>query len=448
MFKEQARRIALHALPIFIAQLVSMGMGIIDTILLGRFTTHDLAAAAIGIGVYIPTLLALMGILQAISPIVSHHKGAGNDAGITNTFQQSFWIALLLAIPGIFFLWHPDPLLNLFTIEPEIADKARLYLKMLSFGFPFALLYRLFYLFCNALGQPRPLVLISLFGTCLHGFLAWNLVTGQWFAPLGIQGCGISNAMVNFAMASGCYFYISKHPKLRPYRLFTSDAPKFLPAIWREFLKMGVPMGLSNFVEISAFTMTALFVAKLGAEITGAHRIVANLASVAYMLPLSISIATIAQVGHSLGARDFLRARASVICGMSIATMAISLLSGAFWLLREPIIFMFTEDEVVRNVALGLIGYVVIYQILDAMQAVAGFSLRGYKITFAPMFVHVLSFWGIGIIGGWYLAFSGVNKMGAAGFWLAAIFALILACALLGTMIYVRMRKDVPHIKK
>lgn len=65
-----------------IAQLASMGMMVIDTALLGHHGTEDLAAAAVGSGIYVAVLFALTGVLQAISPTVSHLKGAGRDTEI------------------------------------------------------------------------------------------------------------------------------------------------------------------------------------------------------------------------------------------------------------------------------------------------------------------------------------------------------------------------------
>ncbi len=198
MLVAQSRAIVSHAWPILIAQLASMGMMVIDTVLLGHHGTIDLAAVAVGGGIYIAVVFALVGILQAIAPTVAHHVGAGRHAEVAGALQQTVWLALALSLPGMLILWFPDPVLALSTIEPAVDEKLRLYLRILACGMPAALLYRTFYSFCNALRQPRPLMLISLCNTLVHGGLAWLLVSGTLGEPLGALGCGISTAVVNW----------------------------------------------------------------------------------------------------------------------------------------------------------------------------------------------------------------------------------------------------------
>ena len=82
MFIAQLRLILTQALPMLVAQVSSMGMMIIDTVLLGHYGTEDLAAVAIGSGIYIAVLFALVGVVQAVAPVVAHHKGGARDGAI------------------------------------------------------------------------------------------------------------------------------------------------------------------------------------------------------------------------------------------------------------------------------------------------------------------------------------------------------------------------------
>ncbi len=419
-----------------IAQLASMGMMVIDTALLGHYGTEDLAAVAVGGGIYIAALFALSGLLQAVSPTVSQMKGARRDGEIAGALQQCFWLALLLCVPGVLFLCHPDAVLALSPMEAGVEVKARAYLAMLAWGLPAALFYRTFYAFCNALGQPRPLMIISLGCTLAHGLIAWALVTGALTGePLGALGCGISNALVGWFALAAALVYVRYGKALAGYGLFAHwQLPR--AAMLRELLRLGVPMGLSNFVEISSFTLTSLFVAPLGATVIAGHRIVANLAALAYMLPLALAIATLAQVGHAAGARDWRRAGVSAAAGVLIAatlSLGVGLL---LWLAETPLVAAYSSDLAVRAVALSLIVFIVVYQIFDAAQTVAAFALRAYKITFVPMFVHIVCFWGIGLYGGWWLAFRAPTPLGVAGFWYAAVASVVAAAILLGGLLW------------
>ncbi|MBK7673866.1 MAG: MATE family efflux transporter [Candidatus Accumulibacter sp.] len=435
MLAHQSRLILAHATPMLLAQLSSMGMMIIDTALLGHYGTDDLAAVAVGGGIYISVVFALAGILQAIAPTVAHLHGASRDREIAGILQQALWLALLLAMPGVLILLHPEPLLALSRIDPVVESKARAYLALLALGLPAILLYRTFHAFCNALGQPRPLLLISLGNTLLHGLLASLLVTGAWGGKaLGVLGCGLSNVAVSCFSLLCAVAYLRFGTALRPYRLFTGwQRPRRKPL--GQLLRLGLPMGFSHFVEISSFTLMALFVAQLGATVVAGHRIVANLAAICYMLPLALGIATLAQVGQAAGARDWQRAERSIGAGLLLAGCLSTLLGLLLWLIAAPLTAVYTDDPGVQAVAVGLLGYVALYQLFDAVQTIAAHALRGYRITFAPMFVHVVCFWGVGLFGGWWLAFHARQPMGAAGFWLASVGSLVLASALLGALL-------------
>ena len=199
-------------------------------------------------------------------------------------------------------------------------------------------------------------------------------------------------------------------------------------------------MGFSNLVEITAFTLVALFIAALGAEVVAGHRVVANLAALAYMLPLSLAIATLSLLGQAVGARDWPRAHAVVHAGMLLAGVSSSLLGGLLWWLATPVVAAYTDDPGVRTVALALVGYVAAYQFFDALQTVAGHALRAYRVTFVPMLVQVFCFWGIGLAGGWWLCWRGDQPLGVQGFWLASVLSLVAAAGLLGPLLYKTMQ--------
>ncbi len=437
--KVQAAKIAAHAWPILIAQIASMGMMVIDTVLLGHHGTVDLAAVAIGGGIYIAIVFALVGILQAVAPTVAHHVGARRDDEVAGALQQTVWLALALSLPGMLLLFFPDPILALSKIEPAVDEKLRAYLRILACGMPAALLYRTFYSFCNALRQPRPLMVISLGNTLLHGVLAWSLVTGVAGEPLGALGCGLSNMLVNWVGCTLAALWVARSPGLARFAPFARwQAPRW--GTIRELLRLGLPMGFSNFVEITSFTLIALFVAQLGATAVAGHRIVANVAALCYMLPLALAIATLSQVGQAVGARDWHRSRAAIGAGLLLAVGLSTVLGVALWLAAEPVVFAYTDDPAVRTVALGLIGYIALYQFFDALQTVAGYALRGYKVTFVPMLVHTVAFWGVGLFGGWWLAFHAVQPMGVEGFWLASLASLVVAAALLGGLLWRTLR--------
>lgn len=431
MFRAAARGLIAHALPILIAQLSSIGMMVVDTAVLGHVSSLDLAAVAIGGGIHVSVVFALVGILQAVSPVVAHLHGAGRDDEVAGVLQQGFWLAILLAVPGILFLTHPGAVLGMADMDAAVEAKVRQYLALLAWSLPAALFYRTFWAFCNALGKPRVLMGIGLFSLALHALLAWGFALQGWLGePLGVAGCALSNILIGWLACISGAAYLAFGPLGRRYRPFSNwQSPNW--TAWRELLRIGVPMGLSNLVEITSFTLIALFVASLGATVVAGHRIVANLSALIYMMPLSLGIATMAAVGQAVGAHDGARARVTIRAGLILAGASSTAVGLLLWLSAEPLVAAYTDDPALRTVALSLIIYVAIYQFFDALQTIAGHALRAYRVTFVPMLVQIFCFWGIGLLGGAWLCYRWPTPFGVAGFWLAAALSLLLAAAML-----------------
>lgn len=435
-----ARQLLGHALPVFVAQLASIGMMVVDTVVLGHYSAADLAAVAIGGGIYVSVVFALAGILQAVAPLAAHAHGAGQDREVAHTLQQGFWMALALSVPGILILRHPGLLLELSPMEAIIELKVRAYLAQLAWGLPAALVYRTFYAFCNALGHARVLMYIGLAALFTHGVLAWGLGVQGWLGePLGVLGCALSNMLIswtNCLLAGGYLAWSAFAQRYRPFVHWQLPHGQ----LCRTLLRLGLPMGFANFVEISAFTLIALFVAPLGADTVAGHRIVANLAALIYMLPLSLGIATLSAVAQALGAGDHRRMHLAMHCGGVLAVGLSTLIGLAVWLGGELVVGWCTDVPGVRDVALALLVYLALYQCFDALQTIASNVLRACRITFLPMVMQVISFWGVGLLGGWWLAYQATPPMGAAGFWLGSVLSLIVVAALLLLLLHRAIR--------
>lgn len=431
MYLTVARGLIAHALPILVAQLASLGMMLVDTAVLGHVSADDLAAVAIGGGIHVSVVFALVGVVQAVAPMVAHRYGAGREGELAGVLQQGFWLALLLSVPGVLFLTWPGALLGLASIDPAVEIKVRQYLSLLAWGFPAALFYRTFYAFCNALGKPRVLMGIGLFCLGLHALLAWGFALQGWLGePLGVVGCGLSNILVGWTACLSGAAYLAFGPLGRRYRPFANwQMPKW--RVWRELLRIGLPMGLSSLVEITAFTLIALFVAALGATVVAGHRIIANLSALTYMLPLALGVSALPAIAQAVGARDWQRAKVTVRVAMLLAGLLSLLVGSVLWLAAGPLIAAGTDDPAVRGVAAALIIYIAIYQFFDALQTIAAHALRAYRITFVPMLIQIFCFWGIGLLGGAWLCYRWQPALGVAGFWLAAVISLMFAAGLL-----------------
>src|SRR5205085_5993297 len=88
----------------------------------------------------------------------------------------------------------------------------------------------------------------------------------------------------------------------------------------RAMLRLGVPIGLQQFLEFGVFGAIGALMGVLGTSEMAAHQIAINLASLTFMVPVGVGAAAAVRVGHAAGAGDAAAAReaarAAVACGV------------------------------------------------------------------------------------------------------------------------------------
>jgi hypothetical protein len=102
-------------------------------------------------------------------------------------------------------------------------------------------------------------------------------------------------------------------------------------------------MGLSILIEVTGFTFMAFFISRIGATPVAGHQIAVNMVSLMFMLPLSIANASSVLVAQRIGAGDSDDAGRIGWAGLEIGVLIAAVLGSAVYLLREPLIGLYTE---------------------------------------------------------------------------------------------------------
>ena len=206
---------------------------------------------------------------------------------------------------------------------------------------------------------------------------------------------------------------------------------------WREIssiLKIGVPIGLTVFLEMAVFSVVGLSIASLGVIPLAANSIAGNVNWATYVIPWALGSAASIRVGFYVGARDYAKARyvarTAFIVSIVYALVVSVLLIGG----RHLIAALYTTEAAVLELAASLMIFIAIYQIVDDTQATMGGVLRGYKDTRAPMLYSLVGFWFLALPLGASLCFGwfGREPMGVAGYWIGMILGLSVVAVCMG----------------
>ena len=431
------------AWPVLIAQLAVMAYAVIDTLMAGRYATEDLAAVGIGASIYFSVFVGLMGVLLAVTPTVSQLRGAGRYPEIGEQVRQAMWLALALALVSIAVFSYPDPLLRLSEAPPAVERKVRQYLAIAAWGAPAGLGFRLFASYTTAVSLPRVMMVLNVAGLALKIPLNWMLIFGHFGMPeMGAAGCALATTVVNWIICAAAWVRCATADKYRSYAVFSRWSWPRLRDQWH-LVALGVPIGGTFLVDVTAFTFMALFVARLGAVTSAAHQIAANVAAVMYMVPLATANAVGVLVGQAIGARKLADARSTGITGLALALGIAMVFATTLVVASRAIAGLYTSDADVRALAASLLVLVAGYHIFDALQAVTVNALRGYKRAVMPLVINALGMWIVGLAGGVVIGLWDVvnlpalgvsTPLGVRGFWMAAMVGM--AVATLGIIVY------------
>lgn len=416
-------------LPLVANNVATMGMGFTDTVMAGQLGGHTLAAVAIGNTLWYTAQLAGMGVLMAVSPLVAHALGANEPEKITGLVKQSFWIALMLGVIGLFVLNLAGPFFLAVGVDPAVVPTATGYLSAIAWGLPAILGYLCLRYMSEGMGHTRPLMYFAFLGLILNAAGNYVLMYGKFgFPAMGAVGCGISSALTMVSVLLVSFFYVRRSPRytsvnFRPLM----EAPRWRSI--REILSLGVPISASALAESTFFHATALIMAALGTTIVAAHQVALNYAATMFMIPLAVHSATTVRVGHLLGRGLPEDARRAGLAGIAMSILFMLVSAMVMYMGRYAIAGFYTTDATVVNLAASLLVMAAVFQLSDGANIAAMGALRGYRDARIPLYLAIFSHWGVGFPLAWYLAFH--TDEGPVGVWFAIVISLTLSAFLL-----------------
>ena len=412
-------------IPIFGSQMSYMLMGATDTLIAGRASSADLAGLAVGNAFSTTLWMFVSGVIFSVTPIVAQLYGAKKYTEIGKKVREILWIALFLGLSICLILMNMGLFLNLLPIEEGITSISTEYLKAVSVGYAFITIFTCLRCYSEGMTLAKPVFYIAFGGMLLNIPLDLMFVYGWFGAPkLGGVGCGYATTIVSFVMmiALILYIYISKNYKKT--ELFSGYSPPSAETT-KEVFKLGFPIGFGIFIELSMFSGAAIILGILGETVVASHSIAINIASLFFMVPLSIGLASATRVGNLIGEQNPRQAKVASYTTIYMCILGALINSLIIIVFRTSLVGIYTTDLLVLDLAVSLLIFAAIFQIPDGIQMGALGGLRGYKDTFIPMILLFISYWIFAMPIGYFLTNTGFNKpLGAAGMWYGMIIGL------------------------
>ena len=228
------------AWPLVATNLAQALVGGTDVAMLGRLGSDTLAAATLGLNLYLVFLIFGMGLTTAAVPMIARERGARPHAvrDIRRTVRQTIWVAATLCIPSWILLWQAEPILvHVLDQDPALAHEAARFVRAVMWGMLPSLGFLVLRAFVAALERPAWSLVVMVGLLAVNAGLNWLLIFGHAGLPaLGLRGSGMASSIANalsFVAMAGVIVYARPFRRYRLLgRFWRADWPRYR-AVWR-----------------------------------------------------------------------------------------------------------------------------------------------------------------------------------------------------------------------
>ncbi|MEM7301391.1 MAG: MATE family efflux transporter [Pseudomonadota bacterium] len=420
-------------LPLAAAQLAQMAIGVADTIMIGWLGAEPLAASVLGIQQYFIFWITATGFAQAIIPLAAPAEARGDITGVRRSTRMGLWVLILCCVLSFVPLWNVEAILILLGQNAESAAMAEDYVRIAMWGLLPGLLFVGLRSFLTAIELAAIVLYASIGGALLNILLNYMFIFGNWGMPrLELEGAAVASLGTNTLMFLIVFGYCLMKAKVRSYDLFARFWRPDWPA-FREILQIGWPISAGILAEVGMFISATLIMGWISTVALAAHAIALQIAAVTFMIPLGISNAATARVGHSMGLEDRLALGRAGYAALLIGVVSASIGALIFFTVPEFLVGQFLDNSVpsaaeVLAYATPLLFVAALFQLVDSLQIIGMGVLRGLKDTKIPMIIAVFSFWCLGLPTAYFLGIP--MQLGGVGVWTGLAIGLATATVL------------------
>ncbi len=425
--------------PIVLAEIGWMGMGIVDTLMVGPLGPAAISAAGVGSSLFFAIAIFGMGLMLGLDALVSQAYGAKRVDECVRWLHHGVALALVVTPAIMAITWGLYLTIDWWGLHPDIRALAAPYLRITITGTLPLLLYASFRRYLQGLHIVRPIMVALVSANLVNAAGNWVLIYGNLGLPaLGVEGAAWATVLARVYMAAFLVIAIARVHHRRgaehPHVPLALDAARMT-----RLVRLGLPAASQIALEVGVFAASTTLAGRLDPAASAAHQISLNLASLAFMVPLGLASSAAVRVGHAVGARDPLRTVRAGWTALATGAAVTALMGVAFLLWREPMLRAFSSDPHVIAIGSGLLVIAAAFQLVDGAQAVATGVLRGVGDTRLPMVMNIIGHWVLGLPTGYLLCF--VAGWGVRGLWIGLSIGLTFVAVTL-TLVWMRRARQ------
>ncbi len=435
-FRAELRATLQLAGPLALANLLQMAIGATDVIFAARLGHEALAASSLAVSLFMLVTWTFNGMTGAVAPLIAAELGRRRHAvrEVRRSLRMALWLAVLLGLLGVIISGFGEALMRATGQDPRVTARAEAFLAILMWAIPPMIMSNVLRTFVSALGRPVFATAITAVAIVINALGNWVLVFGNWGAPaLGLEGSAIASVLTGVMTLSAYVLAISTDRRLRRYHVFGNWwRPEWQRL--REIVKIGLPIAFIIIAEGGFFGSAAYLMGRIGTAELAGHTVALLIAALVYQVPFGVGQAATIRVGYHYGAGNRegigLAGKAALLIAFGFSFIGAS----AMVLIPRGILSLYVDVNAPANavmiaLAVQYLLVAALFQMFDAIQAVAAGALRGLQDTRMPMVIALL---GYGLPGFGLSLFLGLfTPLEGLGVWIGLAVGLVVVAALL-----------------
>jgi len=385
-----------------------------DTFMVGRLGPVPLAGAALAGNFLMFAMYFSYGSLGAVAPRIAQAFGAGDQEGAGAAARAGLALALAVGVFVAGCLSALAPFLGHLGQPQEVVEITGGFLVLLALSLPAALVSLVLGQTAEAVNRPWPVVTFMALALALNAVLNYAFIFGRFGCPaLGLEGAGWATLISRWVQAAVMALWIHFGEGIRNFAILRRRTDRaLLQALFRD----GLPVAGQDVLEGGSFAIGSLMMGWVGTTAMAANQVALSIASLAWMFPATLSMATGVRVAQAVGAGDRPSARLSGITGVGVGAGLMAVCAVIYVAFGRTFSGMFTTDKEVAAMAGTLVIIAGVYQISDAIQSVSLGALRGILDNRVPLIANAICYWGLSLPSVYVLTFP--MGLGAVGMWL------------------------------
>ena len=299
------RKMILIGLPIVFQNLISIGLNLIDSLMIGRLGEADVAAVGAANQVYFVFVITLFGFYAGAAVHTAQYWGARDIPNVRKMLGINYIVGFLFStgVTVVAFAFAPQ-LLGLFSEDTAVIGLGVSYIRIACFSYFFAGLSMAISYNSRAIQNLKLPTIVNAAALCVNALLNYLLIFGvAGFPELGVRGAAIATLIARifeFIVLFAVIYLQRAHPfKAGVKQLFSFD--------WQYFVKVAktaVPVVMSEFSWAACIALIFMAYGKIGTEALAVAQVANTISDMLQSVFFGVGNATMMLIGETLGQRE------------------------------------------------------------------------------------------------------------------------------------------------